>query len=416
MARITLGSGNQVHVLERDGSDDRIVDFRSLYFESTLDEAQEVPPNDDDADIEGTGTGVLNFDRDRFEFSLDIDGIDLEGGDDPDDMTDAHIHGGAEGEAGPIIFHFLNDSETEVDDDAGTITGGWDRDEADAGAEDMSAANVRALRAEETYFNIHTNLDTSGFIRGQILRDGGARDRVDLTELNIGSLATLEAITNRAGVIRSFLDGEETTLRLGIAERDLRASHFVFAEDAEDDIDGTANRDDLFGAGGDDTINGRGGNDRLFGEDGADTLLGGGGDDGLHGGRGADEMTGGAGDDRFSGGRGADEMTGGAGEDRFVLSRVRETGDTAATADLITDFAVGEDVLRLRAIDARPDEDGNQAFEFVGDDPFDAPGQVRVAHVRGDTFVSLNTVGEDGREALVRLEGELDLTDGDFLL
>jgi Ca2+-binding RTX toxin-like protein len=398
MARITLGSGNQDHLLERNGSDDRIVDFRSLYFESTLDEAQEVPPNDDDADIDGTGTGVLNFERDRFEFSLDINGIDLGGGDDPDDMTDAHIHGGAEGEAGPIIFHFLDDAETEVDDGAGTITGGWDRDETDAAAEDMSVADVRALRAEETYFNIHTNRDEAGFIRGQILRDGGARDRVDLTELNIGSLATLEAITSRTGAIRSFLDGEATTLRLGVAERDLRASHFVFAEDAEDDIEGTANRDDLFGAGGDDTINGGGGNDRLFGESGDDTLLGGGGDDGLFG------------------GRGADVMTGGADEDRFVFSRLRESGDTTATADLITDFTVGEDVLRLRAIDARPDEEGNQAFEFVGDDPFDAPGQVRATHVRGDTFVALNTAGEDGREALIRLDGELDLTDAEFLL
>ena len=91
--------------------------------------------------------------------------------------------------------------------------------------------DLAALRTEETYFNIHTNRDTSGWIRGQILRDGGARDRIDLTELNIGNLATLKEITSSTGVIRSFLNGEETTLRLGVSERDLRASHFVFSED-----------------------------------------------------------------------------------------------------------------------------------------------------------------------------------------
>ena len=58
----------------------RIRDFRSLYFDSTLDEAQEVPPNADIAGIDGTGTGALNFARTRFEFPLEIEGIDLAGG------------------------------------------------------------------------------------------------------------------------------------------------------------------------------------------------------------------------------------------------------------------------------------------------------------------------------------------------
>ena len=273
---------------------------------------------------------MLDFARTRFEFTLEINGIDLGGGGAPDDMTDAHIHGG-EGDTGPIIFDFLNDAETDVDAAAGTITGGWDVDEADA--LDMTPGRRADLLAGDTYFNIHTNRDTSGFIRGQILRDGGAGDRIDLTELNIGSFATLSrSPPNQGGdaVIRAFFDGEASSLRLdGVAKSDLRASHFVFAGGPAETINGTGGRDDLFGAGGGDTINGRGGNDRLFGENGADTLSGGGGRDSLIGGLGRDELTG-----------------GGAG-DRFVFDRTGDTGDSGGTADRIADFVAGLDLLVL---------------------------------------------------------------------
>ena len=70
MANVTLGAGRQDFVFERNGDTDTIRDFRSLYFEAALDEAQEVPPNSDIAGIDGTGTGALNFDRTRFEFTL----------------------------------------------------------------------------------------------------------------------------------------------------------------------------------------------------------------------------------------------------------------------------------------------------------------------------------------------------------
>ena len=103
----------------------------------------------------------------------------------------------------------------------------------------MTPGSLADLLAGDTYFNIHTNRDTSGFIRGQIVRDGGAGDRIDLTELNIGSFETLKAITsNQRGdaVIRTFFDGEESSLRLdGVSKSELRASHFVFAESAAED-------------------------------------------------------------------------------------------------------------------------------------------------------------------------------------
>jgi Ca2+-binding RTX toxin-like protein len=400
MANVTLGAGRQDFVFERNGDSDRVRDFRSQYFESSLDEAQEVPPNNDIAGIEGTGTGRLDFARTRFELALAIDGIDLGGGAGQDDMTDAHIHGAEVGETGPIIFDFLNDAETEVDAAAGTITTGWDTDEDDAF--DMTSGRVADLLAGDTYFNIHTNRDTSGWIRGQILKDGGAGDRIDLGELNIGSFATLKAITANQGgdaVIRTVLDGEASSLRLdGVREAELRAGHFIFADGPAETLNGGGSRDDLFGAGGGDTINGRGGNDRLFGENGADTLSGGGDRD------------------RLVGGLGRDELTGGGQGDRFVFDDTAETGDTRRTADVITDFVDGLDLLALAGIDAREGRPGNQAFRFIDGDGFDRAGQARASEVGGDTLVALNTTGRGGAEAVIRLEDVVGLTEDSLIL
>ena len=127
MARIELGSGGRRSGSNAPAGADRITDFRAQYFEATLDEAQEVPPNPDIAGISGTGVGALNFARSEFDFHLEIEGIDLAGGGAPDDMTDMHIHGAAAGDTGPVIFDFRNDAETDIAAGAGTVDGSWDR-------------------------------------------------------------------------------------------------------------------------------------------------------------------------------------------------------------------------------------------------------------------------------------------------
>jgi Ca2+-binding RTX toxin-like protein len=85
---------------------------------------------------------------------------------------------------------------------------------------------------------------------------------------------------------------------------------------------------------------------RVWGDAGDDALIGAGGDDLLAGGAGDDVMLGGDGDDVLIGGGGGDRMTGGAGADVFAI----DVGDFAPgvfTADFITDFTSGEDVLEL---------------------------------------------------------------------
>ena len=99
---------------------------------------------------------------------------------------------------------------------------------------------------------------------------------------------------------------------------------------------------------GNDRFNLSSGNDRANGLGGRDVMNGGAGHDLLEGGTGADRLSGGRGDDTLVGGAGNDVLSGGAGADRFVFAR---TGG----ADRITDFAQGEDVIRVTGAEGLED-------------------------------------------------------------
>jgi serralysin len=86
----------------------------------------------------------------------------------------------------------------------------------------------------------------------------------------------------------------------------------------------------------------------------------------LGGDSGRDFINGSAGNDTINGGQQRDVMTGGTGADVFVLSSRIDTASTASGADIIRDFRVGEDLIDLSIIDARPGVAGDQAFVFVG--------------------------------------------------
>jgi Ca2+-binding RTX toxin-like protein len=81
----------------------------------------------------------------------------------------------------------------------------------------------------------------------------------------------------------------------------------------------------------------------------------------------ANIIAGGLGADTLTGGLGADTLTGGGGADRFVyaLTTTAESGVTAGTRDVITDFTVGVDRIDLSAIDANVNAGGDQAFTLV---------------------------------------------------
>jgi len=132
----------------------------------------------------------------------------------------------------------------------------------------------------------------------------------------------------------------------------------------------------LEGRGGDDTLIGAGGN---FG---SNQLFGGEGNDSLVGAESGDEIDGGGGNDTLSGGEndeGPDRLTGGAGADSFIFGQVRFESDT------ITDFASGEDRIRL---DAREMPELGASGTLSADDPrFHAAEGAFVGHDADDRII-----------------------------
>lgn len=204
----------------------------------------------------------------------------------------------------------------------------------------------------------------------------------------------------------------------------------------DDTLLGSSVANYLYGADGNDHIDGRAGNDYLWGGTYHDTIIGGSGADSLLGDYGNDTLDGGTDNDWLWGGWGDDVMTGGAGVDVFNFG----PGDIFAY-DTITDFQHGIDVIDLRAIDARPDLPGDQAFTFDStpdgsvEEFFDGlsddwsgllssdpgpwingdTGEVEYRYDGGYTYVYLS-YGDGLTDVSIRLNGYVTLDAHDFLL
>lgn len=180
---------------------------------------------------------------------------------------------------------------------------------------------------------------------------------------------------------------------------------------------GNAGDDVLHGLGGMDNMAGDAGDDVMRGGDGNDTMQGNDGDDILRGGGGNDSLLGVADDDRLQGDAGRDTMAGGTGYDVFIFTRLTDSGTTAATADRITDFQRGQDVIGLAGIDARSATAANDAFAFIGTTAFSGvAGQLRYSTSSGVTTVLVDVNGDRTTDMALRLTGTLALTAQDFIL
>jgi Ca2+-binding RTX toxin-like protein len=134
----------------------------------------------------------------------------------------------------------------------------------------------------------------------------------------------------------------------------------IHGGDGDDRIEAGAGADVVFaGAGddfvlggdGDDFISGESGNDILFGEAGRDVLSGGEGNDLIYGGEGADVVNGGDGQDTIDGGVGNDVLAADDGDDVVLASKGRDTVDggagrdtynaAASTARIVANLEVG---------------------------------------------------------------------------
>jgi len=138
--------------------------------------------------------------------------------------------------------------------------------------------------------------------------------------------------------------------------------------------------DQISGAVGDDKISGFAGNDTLVGEFGNDVIAGG------------------DGDDTIIGGSDADRLTGGLGADVFVYEREFDSDEQGS--DTITDFSQADgDKISLRDL----------GF-------FDFATEVRITHASSQTLVEVDVMGGFNFPLFIRLDGNIALTESDFLL
>lgn len=228
------------------------------------------------------------------------------------------IRGGGDtalGQGGDDVFLLftLTKDEFAVADLASTLAGGAGKDQISvrsdqygAGVVDVGHWTIRSVEALDFEAGATLALQAGQFGAGGISRSAsvtGYETRLQISMAEGGTLSLAQLSYDTPGLHRITVTGSQ------VADR----------------ITGHADSDDL--------LAGQGGNDRLRGLAGDDSLRGGAGDDWLAGGAGVDTLRGGAGDDTLWGGAGADQFA-------FV---------PGAGADVIRDFAVGEDRIDLTA-------------------------------------------------------------------
>ncbi len=187
----------------------------------------------------------------------------------------------------------------------------------------------------------------------------------------------------------------------------------AFADLIEDTEKGTV----AFGQN-DNAFYGANGRDLLLLGGGNDTGQGGAGDDRIIGEVGDDLLYGGSGNDDLRGGLGRDRLTGDGGADQFIFALAAESTVALAQRDSILDFNQAEhDQIDLSGLDARVGLTGNQAFHFIGANPFSAGSGALRAVIRGDTtLIYGDTNGDKTADFAILLKGAITLTEADFVL
>jgi Ca2+-binding RTX toxin-like protein len=151
---------------------------------------------------------------------------------------------------------------------------------------------------------------------------------------------------------------------------------------------------------------------------GFENAIGGDGSDTIFGSSGANHLDGGNGADHLYGLGGRDVLTGGGDGDTFHFLKLTDSGLTASTRDLITDFSQSDgDKIDLSVIDANGSAVGDPDFDFVGFAQFShTKGELRESFSSGNTIVSGDVNGDGKADFSIALTGHIVLTSGDFNL
>jgi Ca2+-binding RTX toxin-like protein len=165
------------------------------------------------------------------------------------------------------------------------------------------------------------------------------------------------------------------------------------------------------------TINGDGGDNTIVSRLGGATINGLAGNDMLIGMNGNDVLAGNAGADTLIGGMGTDRLFGGPGADTFRFSLPRES--LLRAPDRIGDFHHAQhDLIDLSRIDANTRVTGDQAFHFIGAQPFHhQAGELHfVRQPGGHVFVEGDVNGDGHADFRIDVAGVTSLVHGDFVL
>jgi len=142
-----------------------------------------------------TGSAALELSDDKtaLSISVTVEGLDFDGSatfGTEDNVTAFHIHRAKAGVVGPVVFGFISpNSDTngqfnmDVNGLTTTITSVWDGVEGNGTTLSDEISN---LLSEGLYFNVHTNSNPGGEIRGQVTPEPAS-----LTLLGIGGLVVM---------------------------------------------------------------------------------------------------------------------------------------------------------------------------------------------------------------------------------
>ncbi|MGB3147965.1 MAG: calcium-binding protein [Paracoccaceae bacterium] len=179
----------------------------------------------------------------------------------------------------------------------------------------------------------------------------------------------------------------------------------IYGGAGNDRILADAGDDTIYGGAGNDLVQGRDGSDRIWGGDDDDNLRGDNGDDFLSGDAGNDILTAGAGNDTRSGGAGADRLSGGSGADQFHYLSAADMG-LGTSADQITDFRPGEDLLVFSGL----------GLHFSDDGTLDgAVGEVCYSGSRGGGTLLIDLDGDAMADCSINIARVSSLGPSDFL-
>ena len=132
----------------------------------------------------------------------------------------------------------------------------------------------------------------------------------------------------------------------------------------------------------------------------------------------ANTITGNSGNNIIRGAGGRDVLTGAGGNDTFKYNAITDSGLTAGTRDVISDFVQSADRIDLSVIDANGGLAGD-AFTFIAakDAAFTGvAGELRHITSGADTIVEGDTNGDMFADFQILLTGSFTLTAVDFVL